>query len=483
MSTTNWRSLGDTTLAVYRSEFARRNSPLLAEVESIYSAVKGYSLLYLAQVGMESEYATTGFAAGTPSAHNALGTKVRGQPQYQRFASWTDGAKEWRARILDPGYAYARTVTLADYIHVYAPISDGNDEAGYVAFIQAYRQRFPAPDTGDTTMPTTTPTITFGRVPAPRIVKIDTSRKQPGAGWDNLGQRKPKFVVLHRMVGSLAGTDSWFANPTAPALTDFGIGIAAMDGSAKSGEIHQYNDPRGTRSGWASGPYSGAYGDGKAIVDKYGINVINRDGESLEISGNYDTPITDAEKQRIAEWIAWRWDLMHIPYTSAPINPETGISAVMWHQEFTLGTGKTCPGPVVMQATNDLIARATAILKQYQTSGDGTGGDPDPETPTYAIPQIPGWLLSWTGEPVLHDIPGVKDGTVFATTAQYIAKRATPRLQYATSGAQKVGPDIVAGERFPVAFIFTAADGKQYGVTKYGTRVLLADLEVVSDAA
>lgn len=341
-----------------------------------------------------------------------------------------------------------------------------------------------ASTTGDTAMAT----ITYGRVPKPAAKQIDTSRKPEGTGWNNLGKRKPLFVVLHRMVGSLAGTDSWFAEPSVQSLTDFGIGIAATDGTSKSGELHQYNDPTGYRSGWASGPVSSPYGDAAILLAKYvDKNICNINGVSLEISGNYDTPITDSEKQRIAEFMAYWWDYMKIPYTSAPINPETGASAVTWHQEWTIGTGKSCPGAVVMNATNDLIARATAILKQYQTgdAGDGTGGDTDPipETPTYAIPQIPSWLTTWKGEPVLHDVPGVKDGTVFATTAQYKAVRDTPRLQYATSGAKKVGPDIKAGEMFPVAFIFTAADGKQYGVTKYGTRVLLSDLEVISDAA
>ena len=348
----------------------------------------------------------------------------------------------------------------------------------------------PAPKpTGDSTV---SETITFGRVPKPAAKQINTSGKPEGTGWNNLGKRVPLFVVLHRMVGTLAGTDSWFAEPSVGSLTDFGIGVAATDGASKSGELHQYNDPTGYRSGWASGPVSSPYGDAAVLLAKYvDKNICNINGVSLEISGQYDTPLTDSEKQEIAKFMAYWWDYMKIPYTSAPINPATGASAVTWHQEWTIGTGKVCPGSVVMNATNDLIARATAILKQYQTAastGDGTGGgtttpDPIPETPTYAIPQIPAWLLTWKGEPVLHGVAGVKDGTVFATTAQYRATKDTPRLQYATSGAQKVGPNIKKGELFPVAFIFTAADGKQYGVTKYGTRTRLEDLEVVSDVA
>jgi hypothetical protein len=205
--------------------------------------------------------------------------------------------------------------------------------------------------------------------------------KPEGQGWDNLGKRTPKFVVLHRMIGSLWGTDGYFREPGVNALTDYGVGVAAQDGAAQAGVIIRWNDPEGTRSGWASGPVNGAYGDGLAIVNKYGINAVNRDGVSIEISGMYDTAVDDAAIEEIAKLMAYWWDQMKIPHTSAPINPATGISAVVWHQEFTIGTGKVCPGTVVMALTQRLIDRAKAIMKPYQE------GTTKPTTPTTPAPE------------------------------------------------------------------------------------------------
>lgn len=42
----------------------------------------------------------------------------------------------------------------------------------------------------------------------------------------------PQIIVLHCMDGSLAGTDSWFANPASQVSSHYGIGF--------NGEIHQY---------------------------------------------------------------------------------------------------------------------------------------------------------------------------------------------------------------------------------------------------
>ena len=50
-------------------------------------------------------------------------------------------------------------------------------------------------------------------------------------------------IVNHIMAGTLAGTDSWFANPASKVSSHFGVG--------KSGEIHQYVDLK--NPAWANG--------------------------------------------------------------------------------------------------------------------------------------------------------------------------------------------------------------------------------------
>lgn len=43
---------------------------------------------------------------------------------------------------------------------------------------------------------------------------------------------KPEIIVIHIMAGSLAGTDSWFANSISQVSSHYGVGF--------NGEIHQY---------------------------------------------------------------------------------------------------------------------------------------------------------------------------------------------------------------------------------------------------
>src|SRR3990167_11456499 len=43
---------------------------------------------------------------------------------------------------------------------------------------------------------------------------------------------KPELIVLHIMVGSLSGTDSWFTSSISKVSSHYGIGF--------NGEVHQY---------------------------------------------------------------------------------------------------------------------------------------------------------------------------------------------------------------------------------------------------
>jgi len=54
---------------------------------------------------------------------------------------------------------------------------------------------------------------------------------------------KTMAIVDHIMEGTLAGTDSWFANPASKVSSHFGVG--------KNGEIHQYVDLK--NHAWANG--------------------------------------------------------------------------------------------------------------------------------------------------------------------------------------------------------------------------------------
>jgi hypothetical protein len=346
------------------------------------------------------------------------------------------------------------------------------------------------PDGEGEDVPMPDETITFGRVPTYGHTDRQhvTANKPEGVGWDNLGKRQPKFIALHRMLGSLQGTDGYFADPTVQALTDFGVGVEAMDGKALAGHIYQWNDPLGHRSGWASGRVSAPYGDGKRIVDKYGVIAVNRDGVSVEISGRETMPIDDFAWGEIVHLCAWWADFMRIPYNTRT-NPATGINYLIWHQEFTIGTGKECPFEVVMAQTNRLYNDIAAFLKPYQT---GVTGEPEPQPepepipdPAYAPPLPVRELVEYSD----YEADSMKaviavDGHdyVFVNDRVRATKR-TPRLQTANRGARRVGPDISKGYEFNVVWLFTAKDGRRYYLTENWTRCLQEDTERIKDAA
>lgn len=228
--------------------------------------------------------------------------------------------------------------------------------------------------------------ITYGNVPQFGFIDRYIAEKREGFGWDNLGRRRPLWVTLHRMVGNLWGTDGYFRDPTVSSITDYGIGIAAVSGEKNAGVILRWNDPYGVRSGWASGPVSAPYGDGLKAVQKYGINGVNRFGVSIEGDGT-DQPFDAFAWGELVHFIAYWADQAKVPYTSFPLNPETGFSFVIFHEEFTYGTGKRCPFPWLKAAVQRLIDDVQAFLMKYQAI-ETTGGIVEKPTPIPATTPI-----------------------------------------------------------------------------------------------
>jgi hypothetical protein len=273
----------------------------------------------------------------------------------------------------------------------------------------------PAEDTGKA--------ITFGRVPIYGYEDRYIANKRENFGWNDLGPRDIKFVTLHRMVGTLQGTDGWFRRSDVSSYTDFGLSTKLSDPGLTPGTIYLWNYPSGRRAPWASGPYQGAFGDGLAIAQKYGVNAVNRDGISLEIGGTNE-PIDAAAWAEIVKFIAYWADQRKVPWTSFPINPATGISFVIWHTEFTAGTGKQCPFMWLRNRTPQLIEDVKQRLKQYQEGGAVVPPDvptqPARQTMTLKtdlpIRQAPGFaspVIAWLDRGTTGTIiagPQTKDG-------------------------------------------------------------------------
>lgn len=417
---TPFRQIGNLPLATWRGEFTARASPVsAADVDACYAACNGWAVLLDQAIGETSLTDSNAIAA-----KNLLGMLDEAGELRVFSAFWKAFAIKYQ-QLFDPAYkdgAYYPSaaagisvdagashidgygLSLAGYKVVYiggpACLSSGgktcaNGEtydpakpmsgnvpstpsinASVASALTRYGRWFPitTPPTTPPSPPTGPPSrVTFGRVPVPSSLKDRQILDAHNDSWDDLGQRTLKGVVLHRMQGTLWGTDTYF-NQHAPGLTDWGIGH-------DTGEILQWNDYLGrgrkgisrNRSPYASGGPGGESGDGIAFVHKYGRVGINRDLTAIEISGSYltpttpEVPLTEAGVVSIVAMIAWLADQAHVPYDTFPINPLNGLTFVYWHNEFQ--GEKPCPGDTVMRATPDMIRRVAALLQRYQTGG------------------------------------------------------------------------------------------------------------------
>jgi len=193
----------------------------------------------------------------------------------------------------------------------------------------------------------------------------------------------------------------------------------------------------------------------------FGISAVNRDTESCEISGQLNTPLDEASRTAIAARLAWRADQYgaelakkgeQFDYSTFPYIPSQDRNFTIWHQEFTIGTGKTCPGPVVMAETDDLIARAKVILEKYQT-GSVT---PQPEP-----------------EPVYADAAPVEKGSrdlngyIFLAPGGKTVQVDTYPVKYADTDQPPTGPKLVKGTKISqdqISHYVVGTDGKQWVV-------------------
>lgn len=327
--------------------------------------------------------------------------------------------------------------------------------------------------------------MTKGLIPLPDGITERLIPDSDTGAWDNLGQRTIKGITLHRMQGTLWGTDNWFrrGNGISDGLTDYGI-------DNLTGEMLQWNDPTGAahlvtydnyhdakvgpnRAGWASGPVKDPYGDGAAFVAKYGIDAVNRDRVSIEIGGwflqpgepsSHEDPVAEIAWERVAQFCAHFAHDAGIPWDKYPIVPADGFSFLCWHQEFTIGTGKVCPGKTVMDGTDALIARTQDIMKSAQTAGA-----PSATTTTTPQPAAP--------YAAKHPVHGKQDHIVnehgyiaWAQTLTVGSKPVTPR-EYATPDAKPTGPDLKPGAKSHVAWVCRGDDGQLWVIGTAGSRM------------
>lgn len=381
------------------------------------------------------------------------------------FSSWR---QRWETKYRDP--VCPRVEHLEDLNQIYSGnrATWATDPLYGVKLLRVMEQTFGASAIAgvvDSSGP-----LAFGQVPHPPYQNRPIFKPE-GFGQNNLGRRSVKGVVWHRMLGTLFGTDDYFRRADVGALTDYGVGVGGHDAWVNDGVILRWNDPHGLQSGWASGPALAPNGDGKWFVETYGVNAVNRDQVSIEVSGKYETPLTEASREAIAALTAYYADQYGIPWNRFPIAPQDGFSFVRWHQEFCGAAYKPCPGSEIIRETNELIERTRTIMKRYQTGAGAISGTFDIEV--FASPITYDWLAPEEASQGLDRKIGRT--RVFYFPQVYTTVQETPRRQATGANTRVIGPPIEKGVSFRADYCYRS-HGVSWVLTPYGTRVRAADL-------
>jgi hypothetical protein len=189
--------------------------------------------------------------------------------------------------------------------------------------------------------------------------------RYPGAQWRPIsvnyqsGGNTPRFLILHVMQGTLAGTDSWFRNGAAQVSAHFGVG--------KDGTVIQWVST--SDIAWHAADANG-----------YSIGV--------EHEGYAGESLTAEQFAADAKLLAWAHEHHPIPLqvTSDPVNG----AGLAWHGlgGYAWGDHPDCPGEPIVDARAALVTAAHNIINPPKPK-------PDPEP------------AAWKDDPMLLDTVGV----------------------------------------------------------------------------
>ena len=506
LSASSYRDIGDISLAFWTSELQRVDSPLLPSAAALHAIVRGHSALALAQLWRESRHDTDRILL-KPSDHNptnlkvwpedprglagigATGTKPTGVggPGYLTFGSYADALREWRRRVVDdPNYknnVYRADMTLAEFVQTFAPDWEvhpvtGVDNSSYYRDLVAILTRFAANDTPQEGTPMAYPSTVPGLPGGPlttiapvRVKLIPSGRTYQRPG---IKAAKPRRSVQH---GN--GNSESSAKGEAIYLVD-------MAAEGRQASYHSATDDTET---WVMVPV-----DEVTWQAADGAGPGNMNGLSNEMVEDADIWASPARAKQCVDNAA---DFMGGCAARLDIaEPEQH-----WTFNYMLPSSlrHDCPNKLRYRKIGNENAW-TYYVRQWRAAKAAElrrmgGVVVTPAPPTYAKPiEIPELKALSLGK--YDTATGVvsRDGDDFIFVADVVeATRDTPRLQYASSSAPRVGPDLKKGERFVVSWLVKAADGLWYYITPpvysqsgallWGwTRVRQADTKRIADA-
>jgi hypothetical protein len=125
---------------------AQVHSPAQGTGQALYDLSKQYQIddaYALAFFKAESQYGTTGMARVTQSLGNircaGYASCIGG---YRAYASWAQGCQDWYQLLRNLYISRWHLTTVAQIVPVYAPASDGNDPASYIALVKQMVSRW-----------------------------------------------------------------------------------------------------------------------------------------------------------------------------------------------------------------------------------------------------------------------------------------------------------------------------------------------------
>lgn len=197
----NWRALGDCRLDQFAAALAGTALEIGSTAGDLYRTATPNTILLLAQLARESDMGRSPLAV---AQRNPLGLRPRGGGAgFLAFASFADAIREWASRITDPTYDYAKTTTVEEFVHVYAPASDGNNEAAYVAAILATYAKYKGTQMAQYDVAGLGKLIALPVPLIQKIIPVGQTNQRPG-----IPRQTPGYWVQHETSNPSPGADA-----------------------------------------------------------------------------------------------------------------------------------------------------------------------------------------------------------------------------------------------------------------------------------
>lgn len=362
----NWRELGDLPKDVMVAKMREYDSPMLDEADVVYAALKGHTVLGTAILYHEKKFDT--YNQVIPQHfHNPFAWSsgwANGAHTWHNFPDYQTAAKKWLAWLLSADSPFKSARTVAEFVHIYAPSSDGNDEGRYVNIIEGYARDYGTG--GSTPVPDTN--LVFGNCRPPDYITAIIQKPWVGAGYDPVPPRNNVGMCMHKWWGfgdeySITRLMSTGGERQADAMVDWSI--------TQEGVVTLTNEPWKTRAGWANGPANHLEGDGVLFVRTLGVGAVNSRLVSCEFEGK-DEPLTEDQMEKGSSLWAYYYDAWKVPWDVYPMHPAYNIVTDLDHWEIG---DKECPFKGARSQRSHFQDMVRGKLKAGQVAGSS---DPIP---------------------------------------------------------------------------------------------------------